>query len=77
VTAGFGPSSKVGASVLADAVCLTVGPNNSAEGPTAPQAALPAAATAATAMGHGFKSRLPPLIFARPHATFQLPFGRM
>jgi hypothetical protein len=69
--AGFGPSSNVSASVLAEAVCLIVGPNNSEDGPTAPQAALPAAATAPTTMGQGFKSPPMQLIFARARPAFQ------
>src|SRR5579864_8010291 len=44
VTAGFGPSSKVSAIFPAELVCRTVGPYNSDQGATAPQAPIPAAA---------------------------------
>jgi len=76
VTAGLGPSSNVSASVLADAVCLTVGPNNSAEGPTAPQVAIPAAALAGKMNGQGFNTPPMQLIFARPCLAFQPVFSR-
>ena len=73
VTAGFGPSSNVSAIDLVEAVCRTVGPNNSDEGPTAPQVPIPAAVItpADTKMGKEFNSFPMPLIFARPRPAFQ------
>ena len=46
MTAGFGPSSNVRAIFREEAVRRTVGPNNSDDGATAPQAVIPAAAAA-------------------------------
>jgi hypothetical protein len=53
----LGPSSNVRASSWGAKVCRTVGPNNSAEAPTAPHVAAPVAVTAATVtpIAKGFK----------------------
>ena len=73
MTAGFGPSSNVSAIALADGVWRTVGPNNSADGPTAPQVAMPAAALAGKMYAQGFNFSSPMLlILARPRPLEKL-----